>query len=293
MMNSERCRVIFACTIHIRLIAVQILGFVSTISAMTRALRLWPLLTGTQRYEKVVSTRNRGHGQYIDAPILAYLIETPQGRILYDVGCDYKKIATPELQARYFNPMRPMFEPPQMSEDQRIPRYLERLGIAPQDIDLIFLGHLHFDHAGGLSDMPGCDVHVHEAELAAAKTELDGGVFADEIAGSDQWRLQSSEYTVSTGVHAILSPGHTAGHMSLFVELPKSQPIILCGDAADLSENLAQEVAPGYCWQDNEALALSSIRKLKQLARSENAELWPNHDFEAYRSWPLFPQARE
>ena len=47
---------------------------------MTRALRLWPLLTGTQRYEKIVSTRNRGHGQFIDAPILAYLIETPNGR---------------------------------------------------------------------------------------------------------------------------------------------------------------------------------------------------------------------
>ena len=37
---------------------------------MSRALRLWPLLTGTHRYEKIVSTRNRGHGQYIDAPIL-------------------------------------------------------------------------------------------------------------------------------------------------------------------------------------------------------------------------------
>jgi N-acyl homoserine lactone hydrolase len=38
---------------------------------MTRAIRLWPLLTGTQRYEKVVSTRNRGHGEYIQALILA------------------------------------------------------------------------------------------------------------------------------------------------------------------------------------------------------------------------------
>ena len=50
---------------------------------MTRAIRLWPLLTGTQRYEKVVSTRNRGHGHYIEAPILAYLIETPNGRVLF------------------------------------------------------------------------------------------------------------------------------------------------------------------------------------------------------------------
>jgi hypothetical protein len=56
---------------------------------MSRALRMWPLLTGVQRYEKIVSTRNRGHGQFIEAPILAYLIETSNGRILYDVGCDY------------------------------------------------------------------------------------------------------------------------------------------------------------------------------------------------------------
>ena len=55
---------------------------------MPHALKLWPLLTGAHRYEKVVSTRNRGHGEYIRAPILAYLIETANGRILYDVGCD-------------------------------------------------------------------------------------------------------------------------------------------------------------------------------------------------------------
>jgi N-acyl homoserine lactone hydrolase len=80
--------------------------------------------------------------------------------------------------------------------------------------------------------------------------------------------------------------------MSVWVELPKGPPVILCGDAADLRENLADEIAPGYCWQDNEAQALASIRKLKQLARVENAELWPNHDFAAYRSWPAFPDAR-
>src|ERR1700722_13942212 len=104
---------------------------------MSRALRLWPLLTGTQRYEKVVSTRNRGHGVYIDAPILAFLIETPQGRILYDVGCDYRKSPPPELRRRYFEPMRPMFEPPRMSEEQRIPRYLNRLGLGVKDIDVV------------------------------------------------------------------------------------------------------------------------------------------------------------
>ena len=69
--------------------------------------------------------------------------------------------------------------------------------------------------------------------------------------------------------------------------------MILCGDAADLSENLTDEVAPGYCWEDNEALALASIRRLKALAAAENADLWPNHDLEFYRRLPAFPAWRD
>jgi N-acyl homoserine lactone hydrolase len=260
---------------------------------MTRAIRIWPLLTGTQRYEKIVSTKNRGQGQFIEAPILAYLIETANGRILYDVGCDYRKIATPELRMKFFDPMRPVFEPPQMTQEQRIPTYLQKLGLAPKDIDIIFLGHLHFDHAGGLCDMPGCEVHVHREELVAAHTKLDRGVFDDEVRDAGRWKLQQGEYDVATGVRAIATPGHTAGHMSLFIELPKGGPVVLCGDAADLRENLTDEVAPGYCWQDNDTLAIASIRKLKAIAQSENAQLWPNHDFAAFRSWPRFPEWRD
>ncbi len=260
---------------------------------MSRALKVWPLLTGTLRYEKTISTRNRGHGQFIDAPILAYLIETPNGRILYDAGCDYRKLADPALRARHFDPLRPQIEAPNMQEQQRIPRYLARLGLAPSDIDVVFIGHLHFDHVGGICDLPGCEVHIHADELAAARTGLDGGVFADELAAAEQWHQQTGEYSVATGVQAITSPGHTAGHMSLLIELPRGRPVILCGDAADLTENLSEEIAPGCCWQDNTTLALASIRKLKALARTEDAELWPNHDMAFFHDLPQFPAWRD
>lgn len=263
------------------------------IKNMSNALKIWTLLTGTIRYEKIISTRNRGHGQWIEAPILAYLIETPNGRILYDVGCDYRKLADPVLRIRYFDFMHPAIEAPRMQADQRIPRYLQRLGLAPPDIDLVFIGHLHFDHAGGLYDIPGCEVHVHQDELAAARTGLDGGIFADELVNSNQWRLQAGEYELASGIHAITTPGHTAGHMSLFIRLPKGRPVILCGDAADLNENLSDEIAPGCCWQDNVEQALFSIRKLKSLALAENAQLWPNHDMTFFRTLPEFPLWRD
>jgi N-acyl homoserine lactone hydrolase len=258
---------------------------------MTQVQRFWPILTGTHRYDKSLSTRGRGTGTQIEAPILAYLIETAHGRILYDVGCDYAKISNPKLRHTYYeNPVFP-FGPPQMEDEQRLPNRLAALGLQPADVDLVFLSHLHFDHGGGLKDFPHAEVHVHVQELAAAREPADDAYFADDFRGDYRWRLAQSEYDLAPGVRAIESPGHTAGHMSLWIELPKGDPILLCGDAADLVENLDDEVAPGLCWHERDDLAVASIRKLKRLAHETHAELWPNHDLSFYRSRRPFPEA--
>lgn len=243
-----------------------------------KGVRLTALLTGTHRYEKTLSTRNRGHGVIVQAPILAYLVETPNGRILYDVGCDYSKIADPAKRAQYFSPETFTYGAPDMDESQRLPSHLARLGLTAKDVDVVFLGHLHFDHAGGLCDVPGCEVHVQADELAAARAQEDMGYFADDFAGPIDFREQHGEYDVAPGVRAITTPGHTAGHMSLLVEIAEGPPILLCGDAADLTENLEHEVAPGLCWREREDMAVASIRKLKSLATETGAQLWPNHD---------------
>ena len=250
------------------------------------SVRITPLLTALHRYDKSLSTRGRGHGVLIEAPILAYLIETPNGRILYDVGCDYEKIADATLRARYYDPGVFVWGVPAMDDEQRLSRHLARLGLAPADIDVIFLGHLHFDHAGGLAEVRGPEVHVQRAELEAAMSGEDGAVFADELRFAREWRVFDGEYSLAPGVRALSSPGHTAGHMSLYIEAERGQPIILCGDAADLRENLDDEVAPGLCWREAADEAVDSIRRLKRIASESGAALWPNHDLEFYRSLP-------
>jgi N-acyl homoserine lactone hydrolase len=258
---------------------------------MKQVKKFWPLLTGTYSYEKTVSTRNRGHGEVIEAPILAYLIETANGRILYDVGCDYRKIDDLAQRETYYGGFN--FGAPDMREGDRLPNRLAALGLGVKDVDVVFLGHLHFDHAGGLHDFRHAELHVHERELQAAREPADHAYFADDFAPAKSWCCACCDYDLVPGVRAIETPGHTAGHMSMLIELPKGRPVLLCGDAADLQENLDEEIAPGLCYRDDEAGAIASIRRLKNLAVETGAEPWPNHDLAFFRARDEFPRWRE
>ena len=254
---------------------------------MSDVRRLVPILTGRHRYDASLSLHGKAPGTTIEAPILAYLIETAHGRVLYDVGCDYRKITDPALRERYYGAGGFPFGPPEMSADDRLSALLAGIGIPPTDIDAIVLGHLHFDHAGGLGDFAGAEIHCHADEWAAAQDNADGAYFADDFAAQHRWRFDREEKALCAGLRIIDSPGHTAGHRSLVVEPAGGPPVILAGDAADLQQNLDEEIAPGILWRDpagrqREDLALASIRRLKALAAGEGAELWPNHDL---RHW--------
>src|SRR4051794_10770527 len=108
---------------------------------MTDVRQLIPILTGRHRYDASLSLRGREPGTVIEAPILAYLIETAHGRILYDVGCDYRKLSDPGLRQLHYGPGGFPFGPPEMREEDRLPALLARRGLDPRDIDAVVLGH--------------------------------------------------------------------------------------------------------------------------------------------------------
>jgi len=50
------------------------------------------------------------------------------------------------------------------------PLVANRLGAELLDADLVILGHVHEDHVAGLHRLPRARVHVHEADLEAARS---------------------------------------------------------------------------------------------------------------------------
>ncbi len=119
------------------------------------------------------------------------------------------------------------------------PRVSQRIGDAFDAADIAVLGHVHEDHMAGLRRIPRAAVHVHEADVEAARSwaglsrhygypdavlgplrakierEFDYAPRPDAVAYADgaRWDLGGG-----VSVRAIHMPGHTAGHSVLLVE---------------------------------------------------------------------------
>ncbi len=131
------------------------------------------------------------------------------------------------------------------------PLVANRIGADFDRADLAILGHVHEDHMAGLHRLPHAAVHVHEADLAAARSweglsrhygytpeVLDA--LKTRIEAEFHYRPRPDAIGYRDGavwdlggvrVRAIHLPGHTAGHCALLVE---PQAIAFIGDI-DLS----------------------------------------------------------
>ncbi len=126
---------------------------------------------------------------------------------------------------------------------------LAQLGLSPEDIDVIILSHLHFDHAGGLLSpwsadhgyrlaFPKAKVVIGERALARAKHPhpRDKASFIPELLDLLE-ESQCLEIVPSGGQSDLLgsdyrfheSDGHTPGQLLVDIQ-GQNERIIFCGD---------------------------------------------------------------
>jgi N-acyl homoserine lactone hydrolase len=78
-------------------------------------------------------------------------------------------------------------------------------------------------------------------------------------------------------VKILSTPGHTPGHQSLLVHLPKTGAVVLSGDVAHFQENFVNRRVPGFNF--NIEQSRQSMDKIDAIVKAEHAQLWINHDF--------------
>jgi N-acyl homoserine lactone hydrolase len=196
----------------------------------------------------------------VQIPITCYLVRTRDATILFDTGVSPRAIPGLMRTDRLA----------QFTDADLLVHRLDTAGVEADNVDLVVLSHLHYDHAGGAEFFRNSELVVQKDEYSYA--HYPASFFAGfyyrknfDLPGY-RWRLLDGDTEIAPGVTVLRTDGHTPGHQSLMVELPESGPVILTGDACYWQEHVENERVPGVVW--NPTQALHSIKRLKTLARS-------------------------
>lgn len=219
-------------------------------------------------------------GTPVRFPVYSVLVEHPDGLILFDTGFDLDHV----------NKVLP-FEQPLQTPEQTIPAQLALCGYTPDDVDIVVNSHFHFDHVGGNKHLTRATHLVHVDELRQAKVPEPFERLGYSDLSFDHpgvtYKPISGDYEIVPGVWLFETPGHTAGHYSLLVELEHGRNMLFCGDAAYTHTTLEKEWVAGF--HLDPAKSVRAIRRLNYLARTKDADVYPSHDLEPFQSWKLAP----
>ncbi len=242
-------------------------------------MRLVPLRVGHLDSELRIITGDRGT---IAFPIVSWLIEHPDGLVLFDTGM-HRELQTDVTRlgrsAEFFRP--------DFSAGEEVSARLDQRDIRASDIDLMVFSHLHFDHAGGTEEIPDARIVVQEAEWLAGHDEalIEQGIYSptDYDHGHDVEAVNGQHDLFGDGrLRCIPTPGHTVGHQSLRIELD-SGPVVLTGDCIYFEQMLQEMTVPRF-GHDLE----KQRRSMAELAalRADGCRLLFGHDLAQLERFP-------
>lgn len=221
--------------------------------------------------------------ELVEAPISAFCIDHPDGRVLFDTGCHPQSMGPrgrwPQDYQRDYAHLG--------GEECCLPHRLEQLGLGPDDFRYVVLSHMHSDHAGCTEFFRRSRIIVHADEFAAtlaAYKDRDESVYGWQdtnacLAADLDWRPVASgegDLSLHDEVRILnLGSGHAAGMLGLSVDLPEAGRIVLASDAIYCAENLLERRPPR--WLADEAGYERTLARMDALAAA-GAQIWYGHD---------------
>ena len=210
-------------------------------------------------------------------PILAWLIEHPEGLIVVDTGETARATAP-----GYFPRWHPYFRRCirlAVAPDDEIGPQLRARGFDPSDVRWVVLTHLHTDHAGGLAHFPHSEIVVTREEFEYAtgrRGRLRGYPNRHWPDWLDPTLVAAPDALTAAGdVRLEPTPGHTPGHMSVTVETGDAF-VIIAGDASYTQQLMLDDRIDGVTPDPKTFRA--TLARLRAIVAERSATYLPTHE---------------
>ncbi len=244
------------------------------------------LYLGHIRCKKDELSQCKDPSAMIKSPISAVLIEHPVlGNVLYDTG------NSPFYRTEYSEEMRTTYPIPEFIS---IADALEQKGLTVNDIDMIILSHMHFDHAGGLKYFAGTkaikNVVVAEEELKNAFFQVtagQGGAYIRDTFDLKDivFRPVKSDKKIMDDVSLFIQKAHTPGVIGLILSTKAKGTVIATSDSIYTREAYEEGLAPGGPINKTKKDFFDNLSRVKEMQKKYRAELLFGHDYDQITAW--------
>jgi glyoxylase-like metal-dependent hydrolase (beta-lactamase superfamily II) len=147
--------------------------------------------------------------------VVAYAVRHDRGVFLFDTGFG---IGNAELDAYY------------QVRARRLHEVLADAGVDPAEITAVANCHLHADHAGQNSSLPGIPIYVQPEEWQVAHGPEEYTILDWIDFPGARYQQVAGDHEVARGIRIFATPGHSPGHQSLVVDT-QDGPVLLAGQA--------------------------------------------------------------
>ena len=223
-------------------------------------------------------------GKPVDISDNCYLIHHSDGYFLWDTGISDAVASMPDGWLPTNNPATDIH----WTRAKTLESQLAAIGVKPSDIRFIGISHTHPDHIGNVELFPQVPILIQKAEYDYYFAPGKEGILKPPADAKPTFlkdhpaKLVQEDLDVfgDGSVMIVYTPGHTPGHQSCLVHLPKTGWVLMSGDAVHLQQNWDNRRIPYFSTMPAEQRLETqlSMQRMADLISFYHAQLWINHE---------------
>ncbi len=218
-----------------------------------------------------------------DLSVPCFLIAHPKGTLIWDTGAVPDAAWKPAGRPTTQHVVLPDSQQRDVTMVKSLAAQLGELSYSPEDISYLALSHYHYDHTANSNAFARSTWLVRKIERDAMFAEKPPGTTQPStysaLRNSKTVALTGDEYDVfgDGGVVIKSAPGHTPGHLVLYLRLAKTGAVVLSGDLYHYTEERALDRVPTF--EFNQQQTRTTRVAIDAFLKKTGAQLWIQHDF--------------